>query len=28
LFADVYSIEQSTEPWAAAPINALFEDNQ
>jgi hypothetical protein len=28
LFSDVYSIEQSTEPLAAAPIHALFEDNQ
>lgn len=28
LFADVYAMEQSTEPRAAAPINALFEDNQ
>lgn len=28
LFADVYSMEQSTEPRAAAPIHALFEDNQ
>lgn len=28
LFADVYSMEQSTEPQAAAPIHELFEDNQ
>lgn len=28
LFADVYAMEQSTEPRAGAPINALFEDNQ
>jgi hypothetical protein len=28
LFADVYSMEESTEPRAAAPIHALFEDNQ
>ena len=28
LFSDVYSMEQSTEPLAAAPIHALFEDNQ
>ncbi len=28
LFAEVYSMEQSTEPRAAAPIHALFEDNQ
>jgi hypothetical protein len=28
LFSDVYSIEQSTEPLAAAPIHELFEDNQ
>jgi hypothetical protein len=28
LFSDVYSIEQSTEPIAAAPIHDLFEDNQ
>jgi hypothetical protein len=28
LFSDVYSIEESVEPLAAAPIHALFEDNQ
>ena len=28
LFSDVYSMEESTEPIAAAPIHALFEDNQ
>ena len=28
LFSDVYSMEQSTEPMAAAPIHELFEDNQ
>ena len=28
LFSDVYSMEQSTEPRAAAPIHALFEENQ
>jgi len=28
LFSDVYSMEDSTEPIAAAPIHALFEDNQ
>jgi len=28
LFAEVYSMEQSTEPQAAAPIHALFEDDQ
>jgi hypothetical protein len=28
LFADVYAMEQSTEPRAAAPIQSLFEDNQ
>ena len=28
LFAEVYSMSQSTEPRAAAPIHALFEDNQ
>jgi hypothetical protein len=28
LFSDVYSMEQSTEPQAAAPIHELFEDNQ
>lgn len=28
LFAEVYSMEQSTEPRAAAPIHALFEDNR
>jgi hypothetical protein len=28
LFSEVYSMEQSTEPRAAAPIHALFEDNQ
>ena len=28
LFSDVYSMEQSTEPRAAAPIHALLEDNQ
>jgi len=28
LFAEVYSMEQSTEPQAAAPIHELFEDNQ
>jgi hypothetical protein len=28
LFSDVYSMEQSTEPAAAAPIHGLFEDNQ
>ena len=28
LFSDVYSIEQSTEPRAAAPIHGLFEENQ
>ena len=28
LFSDVYSMEQLTEPRAAAPIHALFEDNQ
>lgn len=28
LFSDVYNLEQSTEPLAAAPIHALFEDNQ
>ena len=26
LFAEVYSMEKSTEPRAAAPIHALFED--
>ena len=28
LFSEVYSMEESTEPMAAAPIHALFEDNQ
>lgn len=28
LFSEVYSMEQSSEPLAAAPIHALFEDNQ
>lgn len=28
LFSEVYSMEQSTEPIAGAPIHALFEDNQ
>jgi hypothetical protein len=28
LFADVYSMSQSTEARAGAPIHALFEDNQ
>jgi hypothetical protein len=28
LFSEVYSMEDSTEPIAAAPIHALFEDNQ
>lgn len=28
LFSDVYSMEQSTEPMAAAPIHELFVDNQ
>lgn len=28
LFSDVYSMEQSVEPNAAAPIHALFEDGQ
>jgi hypothetical protein len=28
LFSEVYSMEESTEPIAAAPIHALFEDNQ
>jgi hypothetical protein len=28
LFSEVYSMEQSTEPRAADPIHALFEDNQ
>jgi predicted anti-sigma-YlaC factor YlaD len=28
LFSDVYSMEQSAEPAAAAPIHALFEDGQ
>lgn len=28
LFSEVYSMEQSTEPLAASPIHALFEDNQ
>lgn len=28
LFAEVYSMEQSTESQAAAPIHALFEDGQ
>ena len=28
LFSEVYSMEQSTEPRAAAPIHSLFEDNQ
>ncbi len=28
LFADVYSMSQSTEPRAATPIHELFEDNQ
>ncbi len=28
LFSEVYSMEQTTEPRAAAPIHALFEDNQ
>ena len=28
LFAEVYSIEQSMEPLAAAPIHALFEERQ
>jgi len=28
LFADVYSMAQSTEPSAASPIHSLFEDNQ
>jgi hypothetical protein len=27
LFADVYSMEQSSEPSVAAPIHTLFEDN-
>jgi len=28
LFSEVYSMEESTEPIAAVPIHALFEDNQ
>jgi hypothetical protein len=28
LFSEVYSMEESTEPIAAAPIHSLFEDNQ
>ena len=28
LFADVYSMAQSTEPRAASPIHSLFEDGQ
>lgn len=28
LFSEMYSMEQSTEPRAAAPIHALFEDDQ
>ena len=28
LFSEIYAMEQSTEPRAAAPIHALFEDNQ
>jgi hypothetical protein len=28
LFSDVYSMEQSTEPRAGAPIHGLFEDNE
>ena len=28
LFSEVYSMSQSTEPRAAAPIHALFEDNE
>ena len=28
LFSEVYSMAQSTEPEAAAPIHALFEENQ
>ncbi len=28
LFSDVYSMEQSVEPLAAAPIHALFEERQ
>ena len=28
VFAEVYSLEQSSEPAAAQPIQALFEDNQ
>ena len=28
LFSEAYSMEQSSEPRAAAPIHALFEDNQ
>jgi hypothetical protein len=28
LFADVYSMEQSSEPSVAAPIHTLFEDSQ
>jgi len=28
LFSEAYSMEQSLEPRAAAPIHALFEDNQ
>jgi len=28
LFSEVYSMEQSTEPIAGAPIHGLFEDNQ
>jgi len=28
LFAEVYSMEQSTEPRAAEPIHALFEENR
>jgi hypothetical protein len=28
LFGDIYSIEQTPEPAAAAPVRALFEEQQ
>ncbi len=27
LFSDIYALEQSSEPRAAAPVRALFEEN-
>jgi hypothetical protein len=28
LFGDIYSMEQAVEPAAAAPVRALFEEQQ